>query len=95
MPWLPFVSAERLPGADTAGRRALARAIGACAALPDEADVAAEVRQAAGADWLLLSLGGAKIAGVVLDVAGAGRPVAFAIMTGSRAVSPVRSGVLA
>ncbi len=89
--WLAVVSEERLPGTDADGRLALAEAIGACASAGPDADVAVEVRAVAGADWLLVGLGGARIAGTVLDLAGIGRPVAVAIRTGTVAVPGRRS----
>jgi enediyne polyketide synthase len=67
----------------TEARRALARAIAACAGAPGPgADLSAQVQPVAGSHWLLLRDGPATIACVLVSAVGLGHPVAIAIMTG-------------
>jgi enediyne polyketide synthase len=81
--WLEPAGEERLRGILAESKWTLAHAIAACAGPPPERDVDLEVRQVAGADWLLISDGTARIAVVLLDLADVDQPVAIAIMTGA------------
>ncbi len=81
--WLEPAGEERLRGILADHKWTLAQAIAACAGPPPELDFDLEVRQVAGADWLLISDGAARIAVVLLDLTEVAQPVAIAIMTGA------------
>ena len=83
--WLEALDNHRGRGTGPAGAASLATAmaIASCAgpdADPREASI--EVRDVAGMDWLLVQADSASMACAVIDIAGAGHPVAIAVMTG-------------
>jgi hypothetical protein len=83
--WLEALDNQRGRGTGPAGAASLATAmaIASCADPDaDPRDASIQVRDVAGIDWLLVQADSASIACAVIDIAGAGHPVAIAVMTG-------------